>query len=150
MRPSKRLCACRPYSRRIRSRVFSALHDLGYDLAGAEIIPPGTSNREAAARLDRASVDLFLVPFHVHRGHDDSILDGLQVLRRLSANFHRRAAPILMPVSQFSLQSSFSRRWQVFSEERTLLAERTVLIPENRVSAQELRERLEQLPPHQA
>ena len=101
-----RVCVVRPYSRRIRERVFEVLGRAGLDMASAEIIPPRTGDDRCLAQLRGGEWNALLIPFHAHRDSLGSLINGASLVARLRTEVPRlRHVPILMPVSQLGMSS---------------------------------------------
>ncbi|MEM9455954.1 MAG: hypothetical protein AAGF11_17370 [Myxococcota bacterium] len=92
----------RPYTTRLRRRVWAMLRHAGLDMDQALQIPSTTPDEEAVAQIISARPDLLLVPFNAHRDPDGAPLDGLTFCRRFTQTPGTRPLPILMPVSRMA------------------------------------------------
>lgn len=92
----------RPYTTRLRRRVWDMLRQAGLDMDEALQIPATTSDHEAVALVLETRPDALLVPFHAHRDPDGTPLDGLTFCRRLAQTPGARPLPVLMPVSRMA------------------------------------------------
>lgn len=105
MHPKLRVSALRPYSARIRSRVFAALAKLGAEVTTAA--EAGATNDEAVAAARRAIADVLLIPFHAHRDHRGELVDGLSLISRIRAEVPEHAhTPIVCPISDVGLAAA--------------------------------------------
>ncbi len=104
----------------------------GLDLTPALGVAPsaGTSDEQAARWISRTVAQLLVVPFHFHRGADQSRLDGIGALLYLPANFDFASRVIFMPVRAFSWTTSFQPRFEILKRERPRLAEHLIVAHE--------------------
>lgn len=137
--------AVRPYPTRIRERVFRFLAQLGYQPGDGMILPPGTSNREAARWVERTPLDLLLLPFHLHRANDGTPLDGLAVAKMLPPGFEDRGTPILMPVTQFSWEGTFQGRLDTLLANRPRMSAVIVPMREADIGARAIAKRIQRI-----
>ena len=99
-----RVGALRPYSARIRSRVFATLDALG---AEVEVLAPaGASDDQAMQAVRRANVDVLLVPFNAHRDAAGGNLNGLSLIERIRSDPSYNRVPILCPISNVGLAAA--------------------------------------------
>ena len=103
LRPT--VLALRPYSRRIRSKVFPALKAIGADVEVA--VEAGASDHEAVAAIRDAPADALLIPFHAHRDSAGVLVHGLGLIERIrrDARLHQRT-PVLCPISNVGLAAA--------------------------------------------
>lgn len=92
----------RPYGPRIRAKVFPLLEGVGMRIESSDVIPAGTSDDEAVARVLTTGNDVLLVPFHGHVDDQGRRVDGLEVLRRLAVIRPSFPWLVIMPVSNFA------------------------------------------------
>lgn len=92
----------RPYTTRLRRRVWAMLRQAGLDMDEALQIPSTTPDEEAVAQVINVKPDLLLVPFNAHRDPGGTPLDGLTFCRHLTQTPGTRPLPILMPVSRMA------------------------------------------------
>jgi hypothetical protein len=91
--------AVRPYRERIRERVFTALQRAGCVIAPNDIVPAGTSDEDAVARVLGSTHRVLLVPFHAHKDPQGRPVDGMQFITRLEASAPSWRWRVVMPVS---------------------------------------------------
>lgn len=95
--------AVRPYSGRLRQKVFGLLSRLGVEVQAPAELEHGASNREAIRYLRSLQPDILLIPFHVVRAEDGGRTSGLELLAQLRRDEPRlRKTPVVMPVSVFA------------------------------------------------
>jgi len=128
----KKLAIVRPYHAKIRSLVFAALEQCGYDTASALLIPAGTPDDEVIELVRTVSViHGLLCPFHAHRDRNGVATDGLTILQRIrSEHVPMARVPAMMPVSQVAMAGAELRM-------AALPAETThgiVLVPESELT----------------
>ncbi|HJL20426.1 MAG TPA: hypothetical protein RMH99_32465 [Sandaracinaceae bacterium LLY-WYZ-13_1] len=102
-----RLVVARPYTARIRSRVFGILERCGLRPADDDVLPAGLSDDEVLARLEPSTGLVLLIPFHAHRDARGQTLNGLDLIRRLREErpgFER--TPVLCPISNVGLAAA--------------------------------------------
>ena len=138
----KKFCVVRPYASHIRTLVFAALRDLGFDIEHPHVVPPGTPDDEAIEDLAGVGCDLLLLPFHVHEDRHGARVDGLGVAALLPAGFPARQVPILMPVSTFSFSGGFQRRLAELERIRPEIADLIIPLPQADISTEAVRARL--------
>jgi|GEM_PF-1700959 len=137
--------AVRPYPTSIRERVFSFLGSIGYMVGRNMILPAGTSNQEAARWIEKTSMHLLLLPFHLHRATDGTPLDGLSVAALLPKSFETQSIPILMPVTQFSWEGTFQGRMDLLLRARPEMGAIIVPMREEDIGASRITTRLEKI-----
>jgi len=100
-----RIVALRPYSARIRSKVFTTLATLGARVKTA--VEEGATDDEALKSARRAEADVLLIPFHAHRDWTGALVHGLGLIERLRAEIPAHAStPILCPISMVGLAAA--------------------------------------------
>lgn len=97
--------------------------------------PAGTSDEQTARWLSRNVAQLLVVPFHFHRGTDQTRLDGIGALLSMPSNFDFSARVILMPVRAFSWTTSFQPRFDLLRSERPRLADQIIVAHESELSS---------------
>lgn len=100
-----RIVALRPYSARIRSKVFAVLERLGAEVETTA--EPSASDAEAAASLRGLKADALLIPFNAHRDRAGRLVHGLSLIRRVREEVaeHRRTL-VICPVSRVGLAAA--------------------------------------------
>jgi len=142
----KRVLNIRPTNDRLQFRVVAFLETLGFATDPSRTLPPRTPDALAAEFvMQNANVDLILLPFHLHRDLEDRVVDGFGVLHQLAPAFFARQIPIVMPVSTFSLASSFERRMEDLRERRSPAVDLLVPLPEDEIGAPGARFRIVKL-----
>lgn len=142
----KKVLNIRPTEDRLQQRAVAFLETLGFYVDEARTVPAGTPDREAADFVTaHAEADLVLLPFHLHRDTHGAVIDGFGVLHRLDDAFFRRGLPIVMPVSHFSMASSFERRMENLRERRSPAVDLLVPLPEDEVGAPGARFRIQKI-----
>lgn len=92
--------AVRPYRRAVRDKVFDLLERVACFVRDEDVIPAGTSDAHAVARVLAARERVLVVPFHAHRDANGQMLDGMSFVRALAdASQHRFRWQIIMPVT---------------------------------------------------
>ncbi len=129
----------RPYPSQIRKRVFSFLQSMSFELGPGLELATGTPDDVAARWLEAVVVDMLLLPFHVHRDANGSVVDGVGVALRIPKHFVERNTMILMPVSAFSLSSTFPRRFEELQKARPGVHRQVILMPESEIGAERIR-----------
>ena len=135
----------RPYDDWLRNRVFDFLGGLGYTLGEGLVVAPGTPDIEAAAWVERVSIELLLLPYHKHRATTGEFVDGIGVASLLSRDFAERPVPVLMPITDFSMGASFQRRFRQLEEKHPAIAERIVVMPESEIGSPDIAARLHEI-----
>ena len=100
----------RPYTPRIREKMFGTLSEAGLSIDPDHVIPPGTPDDEVVRQVGNRIGHVLLVPFHAHRDSEGKELNGLDV----AALIHERCpalnrSRILMPVSKFGMAAATLR-----------------------------------------
>jgi len=132
----KRVLNVRPTSDRLQQRVVAFLETLGFATDAGRTVPARTPDAAAAEQVMRhPEADLILLPFHLHRDLEDHVVDGFGVLHLLAPSYFARQIPIVMPVSTFSLASSFERRMEDLRARRSPAVDLLVPLPEDEVGA---------------
>ena len=99
-----RLLIVRPHKDQIRERVLTLLARLGIDTTDPVILPAGTSDEQAIRHIQRDPPSALLIPLHAHRDEQGRLLNGLELARRVDAEFPGLSAvPIFMPASPMGL-----------------------------------------------
>ena len=99
-----RVYVVRPYSERIRHKMFECLAEAGLHIDQSGIIAPGTSDDEALRTLPRGHDAVLLVPYNAHRSESGATMNGLDFARRIdSERPDLSRAPILMPISAMGM-----------------------------------------------
>ncbi len=99
-----RVGALRPYSARIRSRVFEALDTLGAEVA--VLAPASSTDDEALRAVRRAEFDVLLIPFNAHRDSTGDGVHGLTLIERLRSEASYAEVPIICPISDVGLAAA--------------------------------------------
>lgn len=97
----------RSYPQPLRQALVSLLSSWGY-YPGISI-SAGTPDAPAAKRIVESTPSLVVLPYHRHRDWDGQWVNGFGVACRLDDDFAARQIPILMPVDDIALHSSFPR-----------------------------------------
>ena len=97
-----RVTVVRPYGERVRARVFALLSRASLEVVPDDIVPSGTSDADAIARVLASPNRILLVPFHAHRDASEDTLDGISFVRLLVATAPNRGFRVIMPVSRFA------------------------------------------------
>ncbi len=125
----------RPYPGQMGKAVDEFIASLEMTPALGVAPPAGTSDEQTARWLSRNVAQLLVVPFHFHRGPDQTRLDGIGALLSMPANFDFSARVILMPVRAFSWTTSFQPRFELLKSERPRLAEHLIVAHEADLSS---------------
>lgn len=133
-----RYAEVRPHRGSMRERVAAFLAEIGYERGTDMCIEPGTSDEVAADWASRTQADLLVLPFHVHRDEAGRVVDGVGVASRLGEPLLSRGVPIVMPVSDFSREASFARRFEELRAGRPDVWERVVVLGESDVGSQDI------------
>lgn len=92
--------AVRPYRRAVRDKVFDLLERVACFVREEDVIPAGTSDAQAVARVLSARERVLVVPYHAHRDSYGQMLDGMSFIRCLSeAAEDRFRWRVIMPVT---------------------------------------------------
>ncbi len=121
----------RPYPGQMGKAVDEFIAGLEMTPALGIAPPAGTSDEQTARWLSRCVAPLFVVPFHFHRGTDQTRLDGIGALLKMPANFDFSARVLFMPVRAFSWTTSFQPRFELLKSERPRLAEQLIVAQES-------------------
>jgi len=132
----------RPYPGMLGDRVRAFVEAQGFKLGSTAEIPAGISNEIVARVIVRSRLDLLVLPFHLHRAHDGSTLDGVSVLLQLPDRADISRLTLLMPVGGFSWGASFHGRFERLKEQRPHFIARIVLAPEGEMGTPHLAARL--------
>ena len=99
------VAAVRPYSRRIRSRVFRILDDLGAEVQ--TVAPAGEPDLATIEAVRRSAANVLLVPFHAHKDRHGQLVHGLDVIRAVRQRVPRHAAtPVICPISRVGMAAA--------------------------------------------
>jgi hypothetical protein len=128
----------RPYEDWMREKVFEFLDSIGYTPGEGLVVAPGTADDQAAAWIDRTPIDLLLLPYHKHRSEAGPFVDGVGVAMLLSNAFVERAIPVVMPITDFSMNVSFDRRFSELREKKPQIADLIVVMPESELGSVEI------------
>ena len=97
--------ALRPYSARIRSRVFGTLERLGARVTAH--VEEGVPDDHTLAAMRATPADVLLIPFHAHRDRNGELVHGLTLIERIRTELPAHAAtPILCPISTVGLAAA--------------------------------------------
>lgn len=135
----------RPYEDWMREKVFAFLESIGYAPGSGWVVLVAIEDAEAALWVDRTPLDLLLLPYHKHRTEAGSFVDGVGVAMLLSEAFIARGVPVVMPITDFSMNASFDRRFAGLQEKRPEIADRIVVMPEAKLGAPEIVERIREI-----
>ena len=135
----------RPYEDWMREKVFEFLDSIGYTPGEGLVVAPGTADDQAAAWIDRTPIDLLLLPYHKHRSEAGPFVDGVGVAMLLSEAFAERAIPVVMPITDFSMNVSFERRFTELREKRPKIADLIVVMPESELGSVEIAARIREI-----
>lgn len=92
--------AVRPNRRGSRDKVFDLLERVACFVRDEDVIPAGTPDAAAVARVLDARERILVVPFHAHRDTNGALLDGMSFVRSLADTAGDRFRwRIVMPVS---------------------------------------------------
>lgn len=104
----------RPYTLRLRERVFHCIRSAGLDILDQALVPSGTSDEEIVALLRQHSVAPLLIPFNAHRTDGGDVLTGAEMVERIDKDLPAwRQVPILMPISMFGASAAILRLAQM-------------------------------------
>lgn len=106
---------------------------------------PGTSDEQTARWLSRSQAQLLVVPFHFHRGSEQSRLDGIGALLALPSSIDFRDRVLFMPVRGFSWTTSFQPRYDILRSERPRLAEHLIVAQEEELESPALHLRVRRM-----
>lgn len=114
-----RVLPLRPYTPRLRERVFHCIRISGLDILDKDLVPSGTSDEEIVSLLRQHSLAPLLVPFNAHRTDEGGVLTGVDLIERIDRELPAwRQVPILMPVSMFGASAAILRLAQMPDEPR--------------------------------
>lgn len=128
----------RPYPGQLGKAVESFATSLELTPALGVAPPIGTSDEHTARWLSRSVAQLLVVPFHFHRGVDQSRLDGVGALLALPPSFDFTGRVLFMPVRGFSWTTSFQPRYDLLRSERPELAEHLIVAQEGELESSAL------------
>lgn len=128
----------RPYPGQLGKAVEAFVSALELTPALGVAPPPGTSDEQTARWLSRTVAQLLVVPFHFHRGSDQSRLDGIGALLALPQSFDFTGRVVFMPVRGFSWTTTFQPRYDLLKSERPLLAEHLIVAQEEELESSAL------------
>lgn len=132
----------RPYPGELGKAVETLVGALGLTPALGLAPPPGTADEQTARWISRAVAQLLVVPFHFHRGAQQSHLDGIGALLALPPSFDFTGRVLFMPVRSFSWTTTFQPRYELLKSERPLLGEHLIVAREEELESSALHLRL--------
>jgi hypothetical protein len=132
----------RPYPGRLGGAVRSFVEGQGFTLGRGGEIEAGISNQEVARAIIKVRLELIVLPFHLHRAKDGSVLDAVGVLLQLPVEADIGRLTFFMPVRDFSWGASFQRRLDELSELRPHFISRILVAHESELGTPALAARL--------
>jgi hypothetical protein len=132
----------RPYPGRLGKQVRDFVEEQGFVLGPGMVVAAGATDIYASRWILRATMDLLVLPFHLHRGDGGQILDAIGVLLSLPDDVDLGGLPVLMPVRAFSWGSSFQRRLEVLRDTRPLIARQLIIAHQDEIGSPALASRL--------
>lgn len=132
----------RPYPGRLGKQVRDFVEEQGFVLGPGMVVAAGATDVYASRWILRATMDLLVLPFHLHRGDGGQILDAIGVLMSLPGDVDLGGLPVLMPVRAFSWGSSFQRRLELLKDSRPLIARQLIIAHQDEIGSPALASRL--------
>jgi hypothetical protein len=132
----------RPYPGRLGKQVKEFVEDQGFELGPGMVVAAGATDAYASRWIMRATMDLLVLPFHVHRGDGGQVLDAIGVLLSLPEDVNLGELTVLMPVRAFSWGSSFQRRLDLLQRTRPQVADRLIIAHQDEIGSDTLAARL--------
>jgi hypothetical protein len=106
------------------------------------VVAAGATDTYASRWIMRATMDLLVLPFHLHRGDGGRVLDAIGVLLSLPEDVDLGGLTVLMPVRAFSWGSSFQRRLELLRETRPHIASELLIAHQDELGSPVLASRL--------
>ena len=135
----------RPYPGRLGKQVRDFVEEQGFVLGPGMVVAAGATDAYASRWILRATMDLLVLPFHLHRGDGGQILDAIGVLMSLPVDVDLGGLPVLMPVRAFSWGYSFQRRLELLRETRPHIAHQLIIAHQDEIGSPTLASRLRRL-----
>lgn len=132
----------RPYPGRLGRQVRDFVEDQGFVLGPGMVVAAGATDTYASRWIMRATMDLLVLPFHLHRGDGGRVLDAIGVLMSLPEDVDLGGLTVLMPVRAFSWGSSFQRRMELLRETRPHIAGQLLVAHQDEIGSASLAARL--------
>lgn len=132
----------RPYPGRLGKQVRDFVESQGFVLGPGMVVAAGATDAYASRWILRATMDLLVLPFHLHRGDGGQVLDAIGVLMSLPEDVDLGDLPVLMPVRAFSWGSSFQRRLELLRDTRPGIARQLMIAHQDEIGTQALASRL--------
>lgn len=132
----------RPYPGRLGKQVRDFVEEQGFVLGPGMVVAAGATDVYASRWILRATMDLLVLPFHLHRGDGGQILDAIGVLMSLPEDVDLGGLPVFMPVRAFSWGSSFQRRLELLKETRPGIARQLMIAHQDEIGSLALASRL--------
>lgn len=132
----------RPYPGTLGAVVQEFVEGLGLTLAEGVHPSEGTPDDRCAQWMARSGAFLFVVPFHMHRGGQREVLDGIGVIQSLPTDFPLDQRVLFMPVRDFSWSASFQRRFDELKSARPEIMPHLVTAHEEELGSPILRAKL--------
>lgn len=135
----------RPYPGRLGKQVRDFVEEQGFVLGPGMVVAAGATDVYASRWILRATMDLLVLPFHLHRGDGGQVLDAIGVLMSLPEDVDLGGLPVFMPVRAFSWSSSFQRRIEVLEKTRPGIASQLIIAHQDEIGSTSLASRLRQV-----
>jgi hypothetical protein len=135
----------RPYPGRLGKQVRDFVEEQGFVLGPGMVVAAGATDTYASRWILRATMDLLVLPFHLHRGDGGQVLDAIGVLMSLPEDVDLGGLPVLMPVRAFSWGSSFQRRLDLLRDTRPHVARQLIIAHQDEIGSPTLASRLRRL-----
>jgi hypothetical protein len=132
----------RPYPGRLGKQVRDFVEEQGFVLGPGMVVAAGATDIYASRWIMRATMDLLVLPFHLHRGDGGRVLDAIGVLMSLPEDVDLGGLTVLMPVRAFSWGSSFQRRLELLRDTRPGLAAQILIAHQDEIGSPTLASRL--------
>lgn len=132
----------RPYPGRLGKQVRDFVEEQGFVLGPGMVVAAGATDVYASRWILRATMDLLVLPFHLHRGDGGQILDAIGVLMSLPEDVDLGGLPVLMPVRAFSWGSSFQRRLELLKDTRPGISRQLIIAHQDEIGSPSLASRL--------
>lgn len=132
----------RPYPGRLGKQVRDFVEEQGFVLGPGMVVAAGATDVYASRWILRATMDLLVLPFHLHRGDGGQILDAIGILMTLPEDVDLGGLPVLMPVRAFSWGSSFQRRLELLKDTRPGIFQKLIIAHQDEIGSPSLASRL--------
>ncbi len=132
----------RPYPGRLGKQVRDFVEEQGFVLGPGMVVAAGATDAYASRWILRATMDLLVLPFHLHRGDGGQVLDAIGVLMNLPEDVDIGDLQVFMPVRAFSWGSSFQRRLDLLKDTRPGIARQLIIARQDEIGSQTLASRL--------